>query len=175
MRPCLRRRARDVEGRRRAGAERNGKKKRDELLHPGSYTVSEERHVDLAQRSRADGCHIPGMRVCRNVLALGLFTVALACARLASADEYPIYDLAVSFDLTRAKIAGTATIEAKPGARLVIHRGDLRILSLATGGRNAVPDALAPDPLVVQAAGPGRIRYEGTFSGGGPDPVDAHR
>ncbi|OGA55549.1 MAG: hypothetical protein A3G81_13640 [Betaproteobacteria bacterium RIFCSPLOWO2_12_FULL_65_14] len=106
---------------------------------------------------------------------MGLFTVALACARLASADEYPIYDLAVSFDLTRAKIAGTATIEAKPGARLVIHRGDLRILSLATGGRNAVPDALAPDPLVVQAAGPVRIRYEGTFSGADPDLIDAHR
>lgn len=110
-----------------------------------------------------------------SLFVAALFALVLGCTSVAFADEYATYDLKVSFDLPRAKLIGTATIEAQRGARLAIHRGALRILSIATGGRNVPTDARAPDPLVLEAAGPVRIRYEGTFRGADPDVIDRER
>ncbi|OGA45224.1 MAG: hypothetical protein A3F74_26655 [Betaproteobacteria bacterium RIFCSPLOWO2_12_FULL_62_58] len=56
--------------------------------------------------------------------------------------------------MPRAKIAGTATIDAPKGAKLSINRGDLRIQSLTNGSRRIVPDAQAPNPLTLQAEAP---------------------
>jgi hypothetical protein len=113
------------------------------------------------------------MKSCRSAVLLAL---ALACTSAAFPGEpSPTYALEVSFDLRRAEITGVATIDAMPGARLAVHRGDLRILSLTTAGQTTVPDARAPDPIIVQAGGPVRTRFEGTFSGADPDVIDRDR
>ena len=97
--------------------------------------------------------------------------LALANASLA-ADEHPLYELDVAFDLAKAKINGSATIKVRPGAELTIKRGELRILSLRNAGRRIVPDARGSDPLTLRAEGPVQIRFEGTFNGSDVDVID---
>jgi hypothetical protein len=79
--------------------------------------------------------------------------------------EQPRYDLKVAFDLSQARIIGTATIDAARGTELSIHRGDLRILRLTNGGRDLGPPSQESETLSLRAEGPVQIRYEGTFPG----------
>ncbi|HSN41700.1 MAG TPA: M1 family aminopeptidase, partial [Burkholderiales bacterium] len=95
-----------------------------------------------------------------------LAVVALAIAYAAGVHaEQPGYNLDIAIDVPRARITGTATIDAAQGAELSIYRGDLNILSLTTGNRRITPATEAPDPLTLQAEGLVTVRYEGTFTG----------
>jgi len=96
--------------------------------------------------------------------------VFLTYAAVAGA-EYPSYDLKVTFDLSQARVMGTATIDAARGTELSIYRGDLRILRLTNGGRDLPPDPQGSEPLTLQAEGPVQIRYEGTFHGPANDVI----
>ncbi len=108
-----------------------------------------------------------------HLAAVVLFAVALGFADASLAgDEHPLYNLAVSFDVAKAKITGSASVEARPGAELTITRGDLRILSLRNGRRRIVPNARASDPFTLLAEGPVEIRYEGIFKGTDVDVID---
>jgi hypothetical protein len=96
----------------------------------------------------------------RYVASLAAFAAIAAAARA----EYPQYQLNVEFDVSQAKIVGEARIDAAPGTDLSIYRGDLRIVRLTTGGRDAIPGPEDPEPFDLRAQGPVVIRYEGTFS-----------
>jgi len=96
----------------------------------------------------------------RTVACLGAVTAFATAARA----EHPLYQLNVEFDVSQAKIVGEARIDADPGTDLSIHRGDLRIVRLTTGGRDAMPGPKDPEPFILHAEGPVLIRYEGTFS-----------
>ena len=101
----------------------------------------------------------------KNAVLHSLAVVALAIACVAGVRaEQPGYKLDIAIDVPKARIIGTATIDAAQGAELSIYRGDLRILSLTTGNRHITPDAEEPDPLTLQAEGPVTIRFKGIFS-----------
>jgi hypothetical protein len=97
------------------------------------------------------------------VLLLGV-AVFLKYAAVPPAEQ-PSYDLKVAFDLSQARIMGTATIDAARGTKLSIHRGDLRIIRLTNGGRDLAPIPQDTETIALRAEGPVQIRYEGTFPG----------
>ena len=95
-----------------------------------------------------------------------LFLATLAVAGMTFASEsLPTYDLKVAFDIPRSRIIGTATVDAPKGAKLSVSRGDLRIVSLTTGGRRVKLDPRQEDPLALRADGPVRIEFEGIVRG----------
>ena len=97
-----------------------------------------------------------------------LFLATLAVAGMAFASEsFPTYDLKVAFDIPRSRIIGTATVDAPKGAKLSVSRGDLRIVSLTTGGWRVKLDPKQEDPLALRADGPVRIEFEGIVRGKG--------
>ena len=99
-------------------------------------------------------------------VAAAFLVAALAVAGMSFASErVPTYGLKVAFDLPRSRIIGTATVDAPKGAALSVWRGDLRIVSLTTGGRKLKLDPNQPDPVALKANGPVRIKFEGTFRG----------
>jgi hypothetical protein len=109
-------------------------------------------------------------------VAVSLLAAVLAPAGAThAADDHPLYELAVSFDVAQARIEGRSRIEVRPGTTLAITRGDLRILSLRNGNRHVAPDPGAPDPYVLRAEGTVEIHYEGVFDGTDVDVIDPDR
>ena len=99
-------------------------------------------------------------------IAAALLVAALAVAGMTFASESPpTYDLKVAFDIPRSRITGTATVDAQKGAKFSVWRGDLRIVSLTTGGRRVRLDPEQPDPLSLQADGVVLIEFEGIVRG----------
>lgn len=112
--------------------------------------------------------NIAGKRIAQYLLALVL---AVASAASIGAEQ-STYDLNVVFDVARATIVGTATIDIPPSSELSIDPGDLRILSLTNGSLRAVLDTDGSDSLILHAEGPVQIRYEGIFRGPEGDAID---
>ena len=116
------------------------------------------------------------MKASGKVVAGVLVTAAIAYAAAAAAGGEPrTYDLAVSLDVARARLIGTATVEVPKGAELSIERGDLRILSISNGGKRIPADSLPSGTLSLRAEGPLQIRFQGTFAGQDVDVIDAEK
>lgn len=87
-----------------------------------------------------------------------LLVAALAVAGMAVAREGdPNHDMEVVFDIPRARIIGTATVDAQKGEELSTYRGDLQILLLTNRGQRIAPEGVGyshppsertdPDPV----------------------------
>jgi hypothetical protein len=112
--------------------------------------------------------NIAEKRIAQYLLAL----VLAAASAAGGAAEQPTYDLDVAFDVPRARIVGTATIDVTPGTELSISPGRLSILSLTNAGQPVAPDLRDADPFILLAEGPVRIHYEGTFRAPEGDVID---
>lgn len=80
---------------------------------------------------------------------LAVFALATACAAGVRAEQ-PGYILDIAIDVPGARITGTAIIDTPKGAELSVYRGDLHILSLATGSRLITPNAEETGPLTLR-------------------------
>jgi hypothetical protein len=114
-----------------------------------------------------------GYRMGMKYLARCLFAAVLAAASATSIGaEQSTYDLDVVFDVPRARIVGTATIDVALGTELSINPGRLTIVSLTNAGQPVAPDLRDAVPFILLAEGPVRIRYEGTFRAPEGDVID---